>query len=312
MINSYYLKDLNTTVFDIETTGLFHSRDSIINAGFCSSLGKVWQNFTEDPADEKRVVEEALERVAAADAVVTYNGDTFDLPFLHRRAVKYGLIEKMPLLWSVDLYRWLKKYWPAAPSMKSMSQKSVEEAMGLAVKRTDEIPGGDCIPLYNYYLQTKDASAKETILLHNADDVKQLARIAWKCTFLPYHDIAMHEGFLFKAGQRKILTKGCSFKKGTFSSQAQMDAGLLPVSAYEDQYHLEYDSFTGKAVLELFTGEEGPFRYVDTEYLPGDTSEIEKLSGFHSGYLVLAENGEPDAKAVNAAVQCVLSAYFGD
>lgn len=312
MFNSYYLKDLNTTVFDIETTGLFHSRDSIINAGFCSSLGEVWQNFTEDPADEKRVVEEALERVAAADAVVTYNGDTFDLPFLHRRAVKYGLIEKMPLLWSVDLYRWLKKYWPAAPSMKSMSQKSVEEAMGLAVKRTDEIPGGDCIPLYNYYLQTKDASAKETILLHNADDVKQLARIAWKCTFLPYHDIAMHEGFLFKAGQRKILTKGCSFKKGTFSAQAQMDAGLLPVSAYEDQYHLEYDSFTGKAVLELFPGEEGPFRYVDTEHLPGDTSEIEKLSGFHSGYLVLAENGEPDAKAVNAAVQCVLSAYFGD
>ena len=217
MFNSYYLKDLNTTVFDIETTGLFHSKDCIINAGFCSPMGDVWQNFTEDPTDEKRVVEEALERICAADAVVTYNGDTFDLPFLQRRAVKYGLCERLPLLWSVDLYRWLKKYWPVAPSMKSMSQKSVEEAMGLAPKRSDEIPGGDCIPLYNYYLQTKDDSAKQTILLHNADDVRQLARIAWKCTFLPYHDIAMREGFLFKAGQRKILTKGCSFKRGRCS-----------------------------------------------------------------------------------------------
>ena len=312
MFNSYYLKDLNTTVFDIETTGLFHSKDCIINAGFCNPMGDVWQNFTEDPTDEKRVVEEALERICAADAVVTYNGDTFDLPFLQRRAVKYGLCERLPLLWSVDLYRWLKKYWPVAPSMKSMSQKSVEEAMGLAPKRSDEIPGGDCIPLYNYYLQTKDDSAKQTILLHNADDVRQLARIAWKCTFLPYHDIAMREGFLFKAGQRKILTKGCSFKKGTLQLQAKLDAGQIPVSAYEDQYHLEYDSFSGKAELALFTGEEGPFRYVDTQHLPGDKTEIKELPGFHSGYLILAENGEPDPKAVNAAVKTVLSAYFGD
>ena len=63
MFNNVYLKDLNTTVFDIETTGLLHSRDCIINAGFCSSMGDVWQNFTEDPADEKRVVTEALERM---------------------------------------------------------------------------------------------------------------------------------------------------------------------------------------------------------------------------------------------------------
>ena len=195
MFNNAYLKELNTTVFDIETTGLFHSRDCISNAGLYSPDGEVWQNFTEDPADEKRVVEEALEMIAQADAVVTYNGDTFDLPFLLRRAQKYGLCDRLPLLWSVDLYRWLKRYWPGAASMKSMSQKSVEEAFGLAPDRTDEIPGGDCIPLYNYYLQTKDEKAKDTILLHNADDVRQLARIASKCTFLPYHDIAFREGF---------------------------------------------------------------------------------------------------------------------
>ena len=147
MFNNVYLKDLNTTVFDIETTGLFHSRDCIINAGFCSSMGDVWQNFTEDPADEKRVVAEALERIAEADAVITYNGDTFDLPFLLRRAQKYGLCEKLPLLWSIDLYRWLKKYWPLAPSMRSLSQKSVEEAMGLSDKRDDSGARLDGVPM---------------------------------------------------------------------------------------------------------------------------------------------------------------------
>ena len=312
MFNNVYLKDLNTTVFDIETTGLFHSRDCIINAGFCSSMGDVWQNFTEDPADEKRVVSEALERIAETDAVVTYNGDTFDLPFLLRRAQKYGLCEKLPLLWSVDLYRWLKKYWPLAPSMKSLSQKSVEEAMGLSDKRDDEIPGGDCIPLYNYYLQTKDENAKQTILLHNADDVRQLARIAWKCSFLPYHTIAFREGFLFKAGGQKILAKGSEFKKNALVTQAKLASGLIPVSAYEDQYHLEYDMFTGKALLEIFPSQEQQFLYADLEKIPGASEACKKLPGFHSGYLVLAENGEPDYRSCNALAKAVLSAYFAD
>ena len=310
MFNNAYLKELNVSVFDIETTGLFHSRDCIINAGFCSSQGEVWQNFTEDPADEKRVVAEALEKICSLDAVLTYNGDTFDLPFLQRRAAKYGLCEKLPLLWSIDLYRWLKKYWPAAPGLRSMAQKSVEEAMGLSSRRSDEIPGGDCIPLYNYYLQTKDPSAREKILLHNGDDVRQLARIAWKCSFLPYHDIAFREGFLFKAGSTKILTKGAVFHKDALKVEARLQAGLLPVSVYEDQYHLEYDSFTGKAVLELFLQKEDRFSYLDCENIPGAAQNLKELPGFHSGYLILAENGEPQSRAANAAVKSILSVYF--
>ena len=310
MFHNAYLKDLHTTVFDIETTGLFHSRDCIINTGFCSPQGDVVQDFTENPADEKRVVEASLARIAQADAVITYNGDTFDLPFLLRRAQKYGLCERLPLLWSVDLYRWLKKYWPPAPAMKSMSQKAVEEALGLAERRSDEIPGGDCIPLYNYYLQTGDENAKQTILLHNADDVRQLARIAWKCSFLPYHEIAFREGFIFRAGTRKILTKGSAFRKNTIATDVRLESGLIPVSAYEDQYHLEYDMFTGKATLEFFPGEEQQFLYADLEKIPGACEACEKLPGFHSGYLILAENGEPDFRNCNALAKAVLSAYF--
>ena len=68
MFNNAYLKELNVSVFDIETTGLFHSRDCIINTGFCNPQGDVVQDFTENPADEKRVVEAALARIAQADA----------------------------------------------------------------------------------------------------------------------------------------------------------------------------------------------------------------------------------------------------
>ncbi len=313
MFNNAYLKELNVTAFDIETTGLFFARDCIINTGFCSSQGEVWQAFTESPQDEKRVVEETVRRLSEADAVITYNGDTFDLPFLQRRAAKYGICEKLPPVWSIDLYRWLKKYWPQAKVMNSLSQKAVEEALGLASRRTDEIGGGECIPLYNFYLQTGSEDAMRKILLHNADDVRQLARIAWKCVFLPYHEIAYREGFLVRTENRRILLKGSRLKGSAFHLEGRAEKGLLPVSAYEDAFHLEYDAFTGNVVLDLFAKSAENYLYTDLEGLGLADSALQalkELPGSHSGYLILAENGEPDFRAVNRLAQTLLRAWF--
>lgn len=310
MFNNTYLKDFKTTVYDIETSGLFPLHDVIINCGFCSPAGEVWQNFTEGPEDEKRVIEEALEKLKEADVVITYNGDGFDLPFTLKRAKKYGLCEKLPVFWSIDLYKWLKKYWPAAKDMEHLNQKSVEKALGLEDKRDDEIPGGDCIPLFNHYLQTKDPEAKRIILLHNADDVKQLARIAYKSRFLPYHEIACKEGFLIKIKDHKILTKAFAIKNGRLAGEALAQPGLLPISAYEDSCKLEYDTFTGKIALEYYLQEKDRFLFTDLTKLPVDMEAFKELPSFHSGYLVLQENGEPDYRAINALNRALLASYF--
>lgn len=310
MFGNYYLKDINTEVYDIETTGLFAARDMIINCGFCSPEGKVWQNFAEDPADEKRVVEEAVERLSQTDAVISYNGDSFDLPYTLKRAQKYGICQKLPLIWSIDLFKWLKKYWAAAKSMEHLNQKSVEKALGLENRRDDRIPGGDCIPLYNHYLQTKDPSAKELILLHNADDVKQLARIAYKCRFLPYHEIAAKEGFLIKAGNKKVLTRDFSIKKDRLCGSAAAEAGALPISVYDDKYKLEYDSFTGKISLEYYLKEREGMLFTDLTCLPVKEEAFKELPSCHSGYLVLMEGGEPDYRSINILNKELLSSFF--
>lgn len=310
MFDSFYLKELNTAVFDIETTGLLHSRDCIINSGFCGPEEELWQNFTESPADEKRVAAEAVERLSSLEAVITYNGDSFDLPFLLARAKKYGIAEKLPAVWSVDLYRLLKKYWPVARTMPSLSQKSVEKALGLEELRTDAIPGGDCIGLYNYYLQTKDEQAKDKILLHNADDVRQLARIAKKCSFLPYHAIAFNEGFLFRAGELRVLVKGSRFGKGILAASAVTDSGMLPISVYDDCLHLEYDMFSGSAEIEIRTSKAEDYSYVDLSRLPVDKDAFSGTDAVHSGYLVLETGGELDFRAANLLIREVLSAYM--
>ena len=306
-----YSDNLNIKVFDIETMGLYPVYDMIINAGFCDPFsGEVWQNFAESPQDEKRVIQEILDRLGECDAVVTYNGNRFDLPFVLARAKKYGLCEKLPMFRSIDIYRWLKDYWPLAKNMQSLSQKSVEEALGLSARRSDKIPGGECIPLYNAYIAAGDEQAKDTILLHNADDVLQLARITQKLSFLPYHEIAFNEGFVLKAGGNRIKTGASSLEDGKLHAKGVTMAEQLPVSVFEDSFRFDYDPFTGRFVMDVFTEERDGMLFADITQLPADISALEKLGACHSGFLVLSDRGRVNYAEANALVKAVLKTIF--
>ena len=306
-----YSEKLNVKIFDIETMGLFPSHDMIINAGFCDPVtGEVFQNFAESPSDEKRIVEEIIAKLAECDAVVTYNGDRFDLPFVLTRAKKYGICERLPLFRSIDVYKLLKYYWPLAKSMESLSQKSVEEVMGLSPKRSDRIPGGDCIPLYNSYIAAGDRNAKETILLHNADDVRQLARISEKLSFLPYHEIAFKEGFILRTSEKKIKTGAASLDKGKLHSAGITETGMLPVSYFDDSFRFDSDSFSGRFTMDIFTESRDGMLFTDLKAIPVDTSALSKLGGYHSGFLLLSENGSVQYAEANALIKTVLEHVF--
>ncbi len=299
MFNNSYLKEHSVCTFDIETTGLSPDRDMIICAGFYNSRGELIQIFADSPLEERIIIAQILERLSSYDAVISYNGDRFDLPFLLTRAKKYSEVEKLPVFWSIDLYKWLRYYWPAAATMKSLSQKSVEKALRIQSERSDLISGGECIALYNSFLASGDPDAKEKILLHNADDLRQLLRIAEATSFLPYHEIAFNEGFLVKTEDLRIVTKAARMESGHLKLSAITCPGLLPASIYEDGFSLDYDSFSGLIDLEIFISQIDAYRYADLQKLPVSSAKFQELPSFHSSYLVLAENDEIDFKAAN-------------
>jgi len=293
-LSNPYAKKLNTVVFDIETMGLVPTRDMLINAGFCNpETLECKQLFAESTSDEERLLREILEILSDYDVVITYNGDRFDIPFVKTRCKKYG-IEFKPLIWSIDMYRYLKSYWPMAEKMPRLNQKSVEIALGLSDKRTDEIDGGECIPLYERYLLDGDEEAKRLILLHNADDIRQLAKIYNASVFLPYDRIAFERGFAVKFNER-ILVNSLRLDKGYLYIEAKKASGGIPSSIYENAYELEYDCFTGeiKAKLSLSSRDDG-MRYVDLMALPAGDGAFKDLKGYHSGFLVLS-----DQKGIN-------------
>ncbi len=301
-----YCKNLRTIIFDIETMGLMPYKDMVINAGFCDpENGDVFQLFSESKEDEERLIIDTLNILSQYEVVVTYNGDRFDIPFIKTRAKKYGITD-FPFFWSIDMYRYLKKYWPMAKKLSHLNQKSVEVALGLSDKRDDEIGGGECISFYEHYLGYKDDKSKQLILLHNSDDVKQLANIYNSAVFLPYDKISFECGFGIVA-KKYVICNSIRSDKNCIYVEAVTRAGGIPSSIYEDSYELEYDCSTGKINLKILLNSTDKLSYVDLNSLPVNKTELNQLKGYHSDFLVLIDNSNVQYQEINTLISSILS-----
>jgi len=292
MKSNPYLRGLRVAVFDIETTGLSPSDDQIAMGGIYSFDHRVtYQYFAEDPGQEPAILRQTISTLNRFDAVITYNGDSFDWPFLYRRARKHGIDANQKMFQSVDLYRWLKLYWPQASRLSNLKQKSVECALGLSDTREDRINGAQSATLYRNYVQSKSPDDKMTMLLHNRDDLQQLARIADVLSFLPYHQIAAEQGFLIKGEVRNIHVEKVYFSGMKLTATAKTEPGLMPASIYGSNYQLEYDTRDGALSLIVLCEKAQDLIFADLTTIPVSTIEFQTESGFIRGRLVLKESG---------------------
>jgi hypothetical protein len=299
MKNNIYLSGLNTAAFDIETTGLYPSSDNLVLGGIYSvSDHAVIQHFAEDPSQEADVIQKTLDDLRQYDAVITYNGDSFDWPFLYRRARRYGIPTNRTPYQSIDLYRWLKLYWPQAASLPSLKQKSVEVALGLSENRGDLISGAQSALLYRNYVLTKEPGDKRDMLLHNRDDLSQLCRIGDSLSFLPYHRIAAEQGFLIKGISRNIRVLKISWNGLRLSAEALADKGLLPASIYGSNYDLEYDPGDGSLTFHVLCEQREGLTFADLNTLPISHEKFMAVGGFHHGRLVLKDTKQTFDRSV--------------
>ncbi|MBQ3931916.1 MAG: ribonuclease H-like domain-containing protein [Firmicutes bacterium] len=290
-----YTKGLKCKVFDIETTGLYPGRDRIISASFIEPDGSnLTQYFSESSASEDLTISSILSEFKDCDVIITYNGQSFDVPFVLTRARKFGLAEELPAFYNADVYRWLKSYWPLAETAPSLSQKSVERILGLDTDRTDLISGGECIQLYSEYINLDNEHAKDLILLHNADDVRQLARITQTLSFLPYDRISFDKGFMIKLSsvslfgemEHKIITTGLKLGDSCLSLNARSYPACPPCAFYDDEMELQC-SGSGEISLKVSVKNSGALRFADLKGLKVEEDELQCRQKIKSGYLIL-------------------------
>ncbi len=307
MKNNPYTDGLRVRVFDIETSGLFPNTASIISASLIDPDGsRLVQLYAEDTADEARLLRDLCAELSDCDALITYNGNRFDLPFVTNRLRRLHIAEELPILWSIDLYKWLKTYWPLSKTMEHLRQKDVEEALGLRDARTDTISGDECISLYQLWLQTGNEEARRKILLHNGDDVRQLAAISQNLSFLPWHRIAFEEGFFLRKNGEPCRVYGNAWERGIFRIRAKMKPWNIPASFFEDEFDLEYDSATGRAELVIRPDARDGRSFVDLRRMPVNEADLEALAGFHEGFLVLLDGGKLCYQEINRLTAALL------
>jgi uncharacterized protein YprB with RNaseH-like and TPR domain len=133
--------DERSLFLDLETTGLT-AAERIALAGTLRPEGgalRLRQRFAFDAADERLVLEGLLVEIQNSDVVITYNGRSFDLPFLARRLRWHRLPELPEDLRHIDLLlevrRRHRREWP------DCSLATAEERL-LGKQRTGpDVPG---------------------------------------------------------------------------------------------------------------------------------------------------------------------------
>ena len=133
---------------DLETLGLF-SRPVIL-FGIARLRGgrvEVEQHLVRDPAHERGALAAALAALGDAGLLVSFNGRSFDVPYLAERAAYYGLDHAVPAH-HLDLLPVARRLWrDRLPDCRL----STIEAGVLGHGRTDDLPSAMVPEFYTAY-----------------------------------------------------------------------------------------------------------------------------------------------------------------
>lgn len=163
------LQSRNGCTFDIETTGLREDPNAhLVSACIGLSKETPLEFWVDEPQQEKDVLIEIGNVLSQMEAIITWNGDRFDIPFLNERFKKYNLPFQLQAVQSLDLYK-TAEVMKAAGIIPAAGLQVVERFYGIV--RPDQLPGRYVPARYAEYLNTKDSTIKQEILQHNLEDV---------------------------------------------------------------------------------------------------------------------------------------------
>lgn len=295
-----YFGGKSFAVFDIETTGLSPANSKVILTGILKvdqHGGVVQQFFADQVDDEEAVIRSTMNALQGIDYVITYNGRHFDMPFMTKRAEKYGL--KFPDLYNLDLYLLISGYAPFKEVLPGLKQKNIETYMGISISRDDEISGKESVELYNRYMETKRFELEEKILLHNHDDIIQLYKILPIVERLDLHRALFKRGFL--SGRFHIEQISIKNKELQVKARQLKDAGdYISFPTETAPYMLMMNSSDGSVDLTIPCECTAGNIYLDARAILRSASlKLDSYPGVVDGYLILSQKDKVNELEIN-------------
>jgi uncharacterized protein YprB with RNaseH-like and TPR domain len=165
---------------DTETTGLAGGTGTyafLVGVGVFEENGfSIYQFFMRDYHEEPAQLQALGELLDGLDAVVSFNGKSFDLPLLETRFIMSRQPPRLIGAPHLDLLSSARRLWKYR--LESCSLGSLEREV-LGVERTQsDVPGWLIPSLYMEYARTGDAREMPRIFYHNAQDILSLVTLA--------------------------------------------------------------------------------------------------------------------------------------
>ncbi|HEX3001663.1 MAG TPA: ribonuclease H-like domain-containing protein [Methanoregula sp.] len=160
---------------DIETLGLFSRPIILFGVGVieCGHL-IVHQYLLRDIDEEQAALIATLDHISGErPALATFNGKSFDFPYLVDRLAYYGL-EYPGRIPHFDVLHFSRRRWKGR--FPSLRLAALEREI-LNVSRVEDVPGQMVPEFYERYLRSGNPGPLVPIVEHNRQDVISLARL---------------------------------------------------------------------------------------------------------------------------------------
>lgn len=156
---------------DIETLGIF-SRP-IILLGFARvdrDRVHIYQYLLRDIEEEPAALEAAFSQLLGSAAFVTFNGRSFDIPYLQERAAFYGMLFPCDIP-HFDLLHFSRRRWRG--NFLNCRLQTLERSL-FGMQRETDVPSALVPEFYEAYLTTGSPGPLVPIVEHNRQDVLSL------------------------------------------------------------------------------------------------------------------------------------------
>jgi uncharacterized protein YprB with RNaseH-like and TPR domain len=163
---------------DIETLGLFSRPVILFGIGTIENNSLVvHQYLLRDIDEEQSALTATLDHLSGDQpALVTFNGKSFDVPYVSDRLAYYGM-DSLARIPHFDVLHFSRRKWKdRLPSLRL----TVLESEILGIGRDDDIPGQMVPEFYETYLRTGNCGPLIPIINHNKQDVVSLALLFFR------------------------------------------------------------------------------------------------------------------------------------
>lgn len=162
----------NFKFMDIETKGL--SNVPIILIGIAEIKNNkiiASQYFLRDYTEELNIIDAYQNHLDDDSVHVTFNGKSFDVPFIKNRCAYNGIESKLDLP-HLDLMYFAKDLWK--DTLPNCQLQTIEREI-FGIEREDDVPGQYIPGYYDTYLSKKNIGPVVPIIEHNCQDIISLA-----------------------------------------------------------------------------------------------------------------------------------------